>query len=296
MAFQLSPHTGRLIGLFPEGSQVNFLWTNPDPVGPWLNVGGDRTWLAPEIELFIGDLRRPMETYAVPPSLDPGHWRSTGSSLSLVNETSLRLLRSNQSADVRLTKAYADTPNPIPTAPLEYAGYTQVTSLETRARLSIWNLLQLPPGGTMLIGTRALAQPRGVFGKLGDGELTTSANRVCWRMDRTGPDTKIAIQADLLTGRAAYLRPCASAGLADLVVREFSVDPGGEYVDAIWEPPHETGWAFQACCVRNGRESFNELEYHAPVGCHRDESRVWAFRGPVSSVQAAAEHLLGVDR
>lgn len=70
--------------------------------------------------------------------------------------------------------------------------------------------------------------------------------------------------------------------MADLVAREFAVDPDGEYVDALWTPPHETGWAFQACCVRNGRERFRELEYHAPAGCRRDESRVWGFRGPAA--------------
>jgi len=53
--------------LYPGGSDENFLWTNPALASAesaqkyflrdgWPNPGGDRTWLAPEIELFIGDL------------------------------------------------------------------------------------------------------------------------------------------------------------------------------------------------------------------------------------------------
>ncbi len=147
----------------------------------------------------------------------------------------------------------------------------------------------------MLVATHTQAQPRVVFGSLGEGELTITPRWVCWLMAETGPDTKIAIKADALTGRAAYVRPNTATGLADLVVREFGVDPAGTYVDALWEPPHETGWALQACCVRNGRERFNELEYHAPLGCRRDESRVWGFRGPADRVVEAAQRLLGTE-
>jgi len=83
-------------------------------------------------------------------------------------------------------------------------------------------------------------------------------------------------------------------------VREFTVGVDDDYVDALWEPPHEAGWAFQACCVRNGPDRFNELEYHVPAAtteagkniCH-DASRVWAFRGPKGAVAGVARHLLG---
>jgi hypothetical protein len=294
MPIRLLPSSGRLIGLFPDGADDNFLWTNPAPGGAWPNPGGDRTWLAPEIELFIGDVRRPGETYRVPPAMDPGNWQESGAN-RLTNYASLRMNRTGRDVSVRLGKEFLPAPSPVAANGLQYAGYTQVTSLETDAPLGIWNLLQLPPGGTMLVATRAPVRPKVVFGALGEGELTVAPELVYWRMALTGPDTKIAIKADALTGRAAYLRPAAAPGAADLVVREFAVDPAGTYVDALWAPPHETGWGFQACCVRNGREQFNELEYHAPAGCRRDESRVWGFRGPAADVVAAASVLMERD-
>ena len=318
------PFGGRLLGLFPAGSDENFLWTNPalataDSAAAWLardgwpNPGGDRTWLAPEIELFIGDLDRPGETYAVPPALDPGNWTLTSaeaSGVSLTNEARLRLHRSGVVVGVRLGKSYGPAGNllsgtPLASAGLQYAGYTQVTTLEVEpqpdadVRLGIWNLLQLPPPGVMLIPTRDRVEAQQVFGALSPGELTAEPHLVRWEMGGDGVDAKIALRAPLLTGRAGYVRRSAQNDTLDLVVREFAVEPEGDYVDALWEAPHETGWAFQACCVRTGAERFNELEYHAPAATDggslsRDESRLWAFRGPSAAISDAAELLLGV--
>jgi len=319
------PRGGRLLGLFPAASDANFLWTSPALAtgesaaaylarDGWANPGGDRTWLAPEVELFIADLERPGETYAVPEALDPGNWALTSadaSEVSLAAEARLRLHRSLVEVGVRMGKSFRAASNPLDGTPLaasglQYAGYTQVTTLDVEpqpgadVRLGIWNLLQLPPPGVMLIPTQERVHPRLVFGALSPEELTTEAHLVRWGMGGDGVDAKIAIRAQGLTGRAGYVRKATQAGTLDLVVREFAVDPSGEYVDALWEQPHETGWAFQACCVRTGAERFNELEYHAPAATataernfSRDESRVWAFRGPAAAIAGAAEVLLG---
>lgn len=321
------PRGGRLLGLFPAASDANFLWTNPALAtgesaaaylarDGWANPGGDRTWLAPEIELFIADLDRPGETYAVPHALDPGNWALTSvdeSGVSLATEARLRLHRSQVEVGVRMGKSFRAADNPLDGTPLAasglaYAGYAQVTTLQiepqpdTNVRLGLWNLLQLPPPGVMLIPTPERVHPRVVFGALSPEELTAEPHLVRWEMGRSGVDAKIALGASALTGRAGYVREASQAGTLDLVVREFAVDPSGEYVDALWEPPHETGWAFQACCVRTGAERFNELEYHAPAAAAtegsslpRDESRVWAFRGPAAAIAEAAEVLLGAD-
>ena len=319
------PEHGRLIGLYPADGDTNFLWTNPaldEPASAkayfsrsgWSNPGGDRTWLAPEMDLFLGDPARPFETYTVPPALDPGNWSlvsTAGAEVVLENRTRIRMLRNGQEMGMRLVKTYTPAVNPLQGASadgagVQYAGYTLATVLEIEplagnsVRLGIWNLLQLPQPGTMLISTRIPARPHVVFGVPAAGELTEPPGHVRWNMAPPGPDTKIGIKANSMTGRAGCIRETGTAGIQDLVVREFSVGDERDYVDALWEPPHETGWAFQACCVRNGAEQFNELEYHAPaaplssVRSHsRDESRVWAFRGPAAAVAKVARHLLG---
>ncbi|MBM4142444.1 MAG: hypothetical protein FJ225_02450 [Lentisphaerae bacterium] len=307
------PSGGRVLALYPPNSDESFLWLNPTLTtvesaaaylrrDGWPNPGGDRTWLAPEIELFIGDPARPFETYSVQRALDPGRWAlvsATDGEMRLAQTTRLKLHRSKRDIGVRMGKVLRPAVNPLPDAGLRFAGYSQTTTLEMMAptgvpvRLGLWSLLQLPSPGTMLVPTRGATAPQKVFGAFAEGELTASARGVRWRMASPGPDTKISLKAGALTGRAGYLRRDAASGTADLVVREFTVVPGGDYVDALWEPPHETGWGFQACCVRNGAELFNELEYHAPAGCRQDESRVWAFRGSADAVQGIAAILLG---
>jgi len=284
------PAAGRLLGLYPDGSDENFLWTNAGPSGAWPNPGGDRTWLAPEIELFISDINRLAETYRVPAALDPGHWRLNGDN-RLVNFTRLRLHRPGRDVDVRLEKEFRPAPNPLPDAKLQYAGYTQITRLETDAPLGIWNLLQLPAPGTMLVATHRAVQPQLVFGEVANKELVSEPALLRWRMDGTG-DVKMSLLATDFAGRAAHLHQ-RGPDCWDLVMRDVTVDPAGEYVDALWTPPHRRGWAFQACQVRSLGGGFNELEYHAPVTTKRDESRVWAFRGALDRVTEAAERLLG---
>jgi hypothetical protein len=234
---------------------------------------------------------------------------ATATEVSLVNETRVRLQRQNRDVGVRLTKTYSVVPNPLrDVTGLQVAGYTLATTLEVESqpdvptRLGIWNLLQLPQPGTMWIPTRAPARPHVVFGALTADELTVTPGLVRWNMAPPGGDAKISLKPQPLTGRVGYSRASDTPGMQDLVVREFSVGAERDYVDALWSPPHEAGWAFQACCVRNGAECFNELEYHVPAvtarsggAVSRDESRVWAFRGPKESVVMAARQLLGDD-
>ena len=71
--------------------------------------------------------------------------------------------------------------------------------------------------------------------------------------------------------------------------------------DTPWLDEADRGYAFQACNVNvPSLGQFNELEYHAPAATAapgpafcRDESRVWAFRGPAETVRRAAAALLG---
>jgi hypothetical protein len=125
---------------------------------------------------------------------------------------------------------------------------------------------------------------------------------VRWRMGHGRTTAKIAIKAAALTGRAGYVWHDAAADRWCLVVRQFQVDPGAEYIDALWDNPAEAGFAFQACKVCGDAERFNELEYHVPgvqatAGANRcvDQSHVWAFRGPRPPIGDIARRLLGAE-
>ena len=321
------PEYGRVLGLYAGESQENFFWTNPALVSAesaaeffrrdgWLNPGGDRTWLAPEIELFIGDLARPGETYGVPAALDSGQWRREDGahSLRLRNESAVHLKHSDRTIHFTVAKDVRPAANPLRGMKLglSYAGYEQTTTLELAvdrngnvppAQLGVWNLLQLPKPGRMIVPTYRRAVPQTVFGDVPSADLELADHAFIWSMADTGKNAKISVKADVLTGRAGYLcRSQADGDLWSLVVRNFTVNPSGNYVDALWNNPADTGYAFQACAVNEGTETFNELEYHAPAaetadGRNRacDRSQVWAFRGHFEEISTAIHVLLGID-
>lgn len=318
------PHGGRVLGLFPPGDDKNFFWTHPalesaDGVrglyagDAWPNPGGDRTWLAPERELFIADMRRPFETYRAPATVDPGAYtaKQTGGQWRWKTRARVTLFRSRKTVGVELEKTMGPAPHPLRhegdfSLSAAYAGYTLHTSLRILSGLGkggfpvgIWNLLQMPHGGRMLIPTFGRAEPTVFFGKISRRDLAVHTGMVRYHMRAKG-NHKISLRAPAIMGRVGYVYPSTGVNW-NLVVRNFNVNPSGDYVDTPWDAPADRGHAFQACNVNSEIGCFSELEYHAPVAAQgtggdtcREQSQVWAFRGRRQSIEAIARRLLGV--
>lgn len=308
------PNGGRLLGLWPEAADDNFLWTHPgllrptptitDPNNSWLNPGGDRTWLAPEVELFFDPAG---QSYAVPSAVDPGTWQvSSGADgqigSSLQSRVPLRRSGCGQ-ALVRISKTWQAIGHPMPDLPgLAFAGYQQTTRLEIleapdpSVQLGLWSLAQLPAPGWMLIATTAAIQPEFFFGTTHDSNLISRPRLLVWHMPTQGGDAKIGVQASDFTGLAGHLHRRA-ADCWDLIIRQVAVDPAGAYVDGTWTPPHRRGWAFQACQVRSLAGGFNELEHHVPAAAlgrpSMDTCQLWALRGSAAAIRRAAECRFG---
>jgi hypothetical protein len=312
--------------LYAAGDEQNFFWTNPELAAVktarpffqsdrWHNSGGDRTWVAPEIDIFFPNYPK-LEVYRVPPQLDPGRYKPAGAEgVDFSCSCALSLSLSRQTIRLKILKSWDGAPNPLRHEALgkslttvQYAGYTQRTTLQfvrTPAQeaspVGIWNLLQLPPGGDFLAPTHTRTQPTIYFGTIPRRDLVTHRHSVRFSM-RTPGIQKIGIRASAATGRAGYLYE--QGGRWALVVRNFFVNPSGEYVDVPWTRDGQLGSrgiALQACNVNSDLGRFAELEYHAPalggetgVTCREDVSQVWAFRGPRKSLQLIAQHLLAL--
>ena len=305
------PHGGRVLGLFAPWSDENFYWTHPALKSAaearafyareaWHNSGGDRTWLAPEVDVFLPDFPK-LDRYEQPRALDPGRYRviERKPAFELENRLTLRLSRSKSEVGVKISKSFRPAPNPlrhergIDLRSVEYAGYTQQVSLEligasrtTTAQIGLWSLVQMPHGGDLLMPTFSRNEPRHVFSTVGTiprDDLVVSEHLVRYRMRQKG-EHKISLRAAPMTGRAGYLYRSGSQW--SLVVRNFVVNPAGEYVDVPWNEPDWLGFAVQACNVNSALGAFSELEYHTPVTGQRPEARhctdtsqIWAFRG-----------------
>lgn len=305
------PHGGRVLGLFAPWSDENFYWTHPALKSAaearafyareaWHNSGGDRTWLAPEVDVFLPDFPK-LDRYEPPRALDPGRYRvvERKPGFELENRLTLRLSRSKSEVAVKISKTFRPAPNPlrhergIDLRGVAYAGYTQQVSLEltgasrtTKAQIGLWSLVQMPHGGDLLMPTFSRNEPRHVFSTVGTiprDDLVVSEHLVRYRMRQKG-EHKISLRAAPMTGRAGYLYRSGSQW--SLVVRNFVVNPACEYVDVPWNEPDCLGFAVQACNVNSALGAFSELEYHTPVTGQRPEARhctdtsqIWAFRG-----------------
>ncbi len=319
------PYGGRVLGLFSPKSDKNFYWTHSalSAVGSarnfyagdqWHNSGGDRTWLAPEADLFFPNFPK-LDKYFQQRSLDPGKYKmvSQDGGFSLVNRLTVHLSRSKENLHLQIIKRFGPALNPVrherglDLRDVEYAGYTQYTSLEllsgskkTRAMLGLWNLVQMPHGGDLLIPTFARSKPRHIFstvGRISPEDLLTTPHLVRYRMRQKG-EHKISLRAVSVCGRVGYVYKTGRQWA--LIIRSFVVNPSGEYVDVPWTETDYFGFAVQACNVNSQLGAFSELEYHIPaVGgatnrlfCD-DEAQVWAFRGPQKKINLLSRLLLG---
>lgn len=314
------PYGGRILGLFTPNHPQNILWTNPAlqtvetaqtffQSSDWQNSGGDRTWLVPELDFFFPDYPD-TTTYNQPRQLDPGNYNvlKTHDSLALHNKFTVVSGRGKKKMPLELTKTIRPAGNPLrylqssQIPQLDYAGYELKTTFELKGKpnesdfVGIWNLLQLPNGGEMFIPTYSRTEPTVFFGDIPAGHLVVEENMIRYRMKASG-EQKFSVPALTTTGRIGYTY---TSGLEHiLVVRNFSVNPSGDYVDVWHTKPDDMGYAVQACNINSKWGSFSELEYHAPAiggtsGLNRyeDISQVWAFCGTAPQISKMAQLLI----
>ena len=320
------PYGGRTLGLYDRDGH-NFFWVNPDlhhattaetffTAEGWKNSGGDRTWVSPEVELFISDIENPGETYQVPLSLDPGNYKVQHGKgqVTLTNQARVFLNRQEKGCEVELAKTVRMAENPLRyergTAPshqkLDFVGYDQLTSLrfisaeEAGIRLGIWNLVQVPAGGEIVIPTVRESAPKTYFGGIGASDLCVRPESIRFRVDAKHSH-KIGVRAASTIGRIGYLRPIGD-GKKTLVVRNFFVAPSAEYVDVPWDDLDDVGYAIQCYNDNGDLGEFGEMEYHTPaigdgtgLSNYQDRSQVWAFLGDTQSIHETFRLLLGVD-
>jgi hypothetical protein len=321
----LLPYGGRILGVFAPGSEENFLWTNSAlnsvesarayyASDDWQNSGGDRTWLAPEVDFFFPKFPNiDIAGYWQPRSLDPGNYELTRTphGVKLSNRLKVDAFRSKKRVELEITKSVDAAANPLRydaafrSTAVEYAGHTLLTSLrildpkpDDAPLVGLWSLTQMPHQGELFIPTYSKADPRIYFGLVDTApeELQVSDRLVRFKMRAAG-EHKIGLRSAVTTGRIGYIYPASDKHA--LIIRNFFVNPSGEYADVPWTEPDDRGYSTQACSVNSRWGMFSEMEYHVPaIGGNtrlhhvEDRSQLWAFRGSRSDIQKVARALL----
>ncbi len=251
----VQPFGGRVMGLYPREG-VNALWTHPalDTItsaralltgGGWINLGGDRTWVSPEFDLFVSDASRPWETYRVPAGIDPADYHVVSRSANAVELETVAVvdfLRSGYRSKMSLRKRIEELATPGFTLPegVSAAGYELTCTLSAAdplpppVRPAVWNLLQVPGGGEIIVPVKGPAAPIAFFGKQRwrqDGQHLIASVPV------TPEGYKFGVMADHCRGLMLYLNETAPQPF--LIFRRFNVGSQDQYFDTPFNDPQK---------------------------------------------------------
>lgn len=303
------PFGARILGLYPKPG-VNAFWINPSLATPgasdllnesgWINLGGDRTWISPEIETHVKDPARMPESVEVPKAVDPGNYAVTefsDSSATLESYMEVNFHRSLVSASLKVTKKISLLPAPDLPQGVTFAGYkmdvtlSAVAPLEGGIRPGLWNLIQVPGGGTIIVPIKQNASPRPFFGPT---PYKTENGRVVCQV-HTDTSFKFSIYAKDSRGISACTINGGPSSL--LVVRRFDVLNPTRYADVPCDNPKDTGHVQQVYVDDGALGGFGEMEHHsAAIGPNSDttidHSETLAFAGPSKTLSQLLEVLI----
>ena len=297
----VAPFCGRVLAVGPAGGE-NTIWTNPAletsasaaellAGDGWLNHGGDRVWMSPEMETHIEDPDRMFETYEVAAEVDPGAYELVEQSddrITMRSAGAPRFKQSGRTVDLAWdqTVERQDRPDGLDDS-IAFVGYRTTTALRAHdyapTEPALWRLLQVPGGGRITALTNSGNTPLTLFG---EPALSIEANRISCAVDADA-FYKFAIEHRDSAGVFLYRHDRGAA--SDLIVRKFPVVPGAVYSDVPNFDLEKRGYIVQVYVDDGGFGGFGELEHHS-TALHddltetRDVCDTLIYRGPAAMI------------
>ncbi|MEA3334344.1 MAG: DUF6786 family protein [Chloroflexota bacterium] len=318
---------GRILGPFLPGDGGSILWLNDvwadsDAFSAYLagnewNLGGERVWIAPEIQFSVRDRYDFWNTVQCPPAVDPGNYSLDQASAGEVTLCQRMVLEAyniaSGSKELYLKRHIRPAANPLRALSqfkelmdgVGYAGYEHAVELSETTSDDIvsegWSLLQLHAGGILIIPASPKVEYSDYFDPIDSDHQTIhqDAGYVAVRISGRR-QFKVGYKSAHVQGRLAYLSRLNDSHFY-LLIRNFFNNPSSLYAE---EPPHLPGCRGHSIHVYNDDGDFGgfgELEVMAQtIGgetgrrSSSEQFLFWLFVGPGDRLELLAEHLLGV--
>ncbi len=313
---------GRIFAFLP-GRDESLFWANPAfdsaeafraflDADDW-NLGGERVWIAPEIQFRVRDRADFWNSLFLPEGVDPGRYTLTESAPGewMLFEQDLELEAHNIASGrvtLHIGRTIRAAPDPLRNVPgvdregVTYAGYEHMIGLTKADRQNpimaeSWDLIQLYAGGNMLIPASPEAAPTDYFEPVDDAHQTIAPDHI--RLRITGDRRyKVGYKAAHVFGRLAYHLPAGDEAV--LMVRNFPNDPSSVYMEEPADRPGVRGCSVHVYNDGGMFGGFGEMECNGrTIGPARPSSRdtfaLWLYAGPAPQIASIARHLLGVE-
>lgn len=314
----------RIMPFVDEGQAL--YWLNPalgnsDTFSAWLeadgwNLGGERIWIAPEVQYHVRDRNDVDGTFFVPRALDPGRYRldvgETGlpSAMQQLTLNAHNIATGEKTFVVGLQLRLVDNPLRYLSAydelmdEVRYNGYAQLVTLSEQTSNAVmsesWNLVSLIPGGYVRMQAAPQAEVTRYFGDPPQGALITENG--CLKMQIDGETRwKTGYKSVHVSGRIAYMNHYDENNCY-LLVRYFNNNPSSKYVE---EAPGHAGKHGESVHIYSSgdlAQKYGTMECHGQtIGGDTRRSRsedsflMWIYIGKREKMLRIASHLLHIN-
>lgn len=316
---------GHIFGPFIRKNGESLFWMNPvfadkDKFVQFLsennwNTGGDRNWIAPEIQFITMDRADPHKV-SIPPQMDPGEYLFEDSHS---NEIKLKVDMTLEARNVAkgMKELHLETAIRPVNDPLrflsnyallikdtQFIGYEQQVSLaeinNDGILCELWNLVQLNSGGDIIIPTYS------------EFELTNyvqppidpyhfNYQKDHLKLKISGKYMyKVGLKSAQFSGRIAYIN-FNNPNQSYLIVRNYFNNPSSLYVE---EPAWNVGYRGDSVHIYNDGGKwggFGEMEVHGQtIGGKTGKSfstdllQMWIYVGEPDKLKIIGRQLLGI--
>ena len=317
----ITQYGGRVLGPF-EGEGESLSWVNSAfadkqafqafiEENEW-NLGGDRYWIAPEHPLFVKEREAFFDSYCVPQALDPGQYviSRQKDAVELCQTVITDVYESPiETKEFKISHRIISLKTPLRYLPeteklkIGFCGYEHEFTLEELSDpmyfgLEPWNLLQVNPGGKIIIPYTGKFAFVDYYEPVSEQELSVHEGYAELSVDGYRR-YKAAFYAANTFGRSVYVNRNEDGYY--LIFKQYYNDPCNPYCSDPWDQPDKKGCSLSVYNDNGSNGGYAEFENNGITigeGTNRTKATSYLahmfFTGEKDELEKLIEVLLGI--